>query len=1135
MNFILRDLLQSEKINKITKGLEDTPVCTISGLVCVAKSQIVTILKSLEVKPVLFITYNELEAERLVKDLSYFNDEILYFPKREISVMDYDVGSNDIEYTRMDILNQIHYKKAKIIVTTIEAIMQDMITENDLYKNSIKLQIADKIDLDEFKKRLVNLGYERMDLIDGKGQFSVRGDIIDISKSDTEGIRIELWGDDVESIRNFSISSQRSIGNLKEVVINPTTEKILARPLQLVSNDIRNINTEETTEDLESIENGNYRSKIDKYFNEFYEEKANLVDYCKDYLICIDEYNKVEQRVKNIQENNKNLIKEMLEKEKRAPEILENIVKYSLNITRYINLTEEDFVTRDQEKKNIYQFDFREINLYKGEDKTFESIIEESIKNKKRLLLLVDNKETRNKIAKRFERAVLTDDIDNLADIKLGSMIITSGNLSSGFENKDTNLVVLSSEDFFENKKVKRRVRTEDDAFKAADKIVFADLKEGDIVVHRNHGIGKFLGVQTIVNDNITKDYIKILYRNEDILYVPTENLDNVRKYIGGSDGIRLNKLGGKEWQETKNRVKGNLRTLAKDLIELYAIREKAKGFAFSPDTPWQNEFEASFPYQETADQLRSINEVKRDMESPKPMDRLLCGDVGYGKTEVAIRAAFKAVQDSKQVAYLAPTTILANQQYQEFKERMKGYPIKVELLNRFRTAKEQREVIKNLKHGEVDIVIGTHRLLSEDVEFKDLGLLIIDEEHRFGVKAKEKIKKYKKNVDVLTMTATPIPRTLQMSIVGIRDMSAIYEPPHNRRPVQTYVLEYDRELIREAITKELERGGQVFYIYNYVDTIGKKAEEIEGLVPEAKVGYAHGKMNSDQMESIMQDFVNKNINVLVCTTILESGIDIPNANTIIVENADRFGLAQLYQIRGRVGRSDRQAYAYITYRKDKMMNEEANERLKAIKEFTEFGSGFKIATRDLQIRGAGSLFGEVQSGHMEQVGYDMYNRLLNEVVQELKGEEIQEIDEEITIDISLSAFIPESYIDNTNQKIEIYQDIADSHDEESLQNVTDEIIDRYGKMPEQVENLIKIARLKNMARETSIQKIQQRQMGIVFTLSKISDNQIEAILENYRDKVRFSAIGKPYITLRVTGDIVEEITNFINILKEEK
>ena len=1129
MNFVLRDLLQSESFGKITKSLEDNPVCTISGLVCVAKSQIVSLLKSIETKPVLFITYNELEAERLVQDLNYFNSDVLMFPKREISIMDYDVGSNDIEYTRMDILNAIHYKKAKIIVTTIEAIMQDMIKEEDLYSNSMNIKSTDSIDIEELKKKLVSLGYERMDLIDGKGQFSIRGDIIDISHTETEGIRIELWGDDIESIRTFNISSQRSTSTLKEIIINPTTEKILARPIQSIVTDIKKIKDTDTSSDIEAIENGNYESKIDKYFNEFYSQKSNLLDYCKDFLICIDEISKVEQRIENIKENNKNLFKEMIERDKKPPEILENLVKFKLSLNKYINLTEEDIL------KNENQLSFREINLYKGEDQTFESIIVESLKNNKKVLLLVDNKETRNKISKRFEKAVVSENIDNLTTIKPGSMIISSGNLSSGFENKDTGLIVLSSEDFFENKKIKRRKRTEDDAFKEADKIVFADLKEGDIVVHRNQGIGKFLGVETIINDGITKDYIKILYRNDDILYVPTENLDNVRKYIGGSDGIRLNKLGGKEWQETKNRVKGNLRTLAKDLIELYAVREKAKGFAFSPDSPWQKEFESSFPYQETDDQLRSINEVKADMESPKPMDRLLCGDVGYGKTEVAIRAAFKAVQDSKQVAYLAPTTILANQQYLEFKERMKEYPMRVELLNRFRTVKEQREIIKDLAHGEIDIVVGTHRLLSEDVQFKDLGLLIIDEEHRFGVKAKEKIKKYKTNVDVLTMTATPIPRTLQMSIVGIRDMSAIYEPPHNRRPVQTYVLEYDKELVREAITKELERGGQVFYLYNYVDTMEKKVLEIEDLVPEAKVAFAHGKMPSELMENIMQDFVNKKFNVLVCTTILESGIDIPNANTIIVENADRFGLAQLYQIRGRVGRSDKQAYAYITYKKDKMINEEAGERLKAIKEFTEFGSGFKIATRDLQIRGAGSLFGEVQSGHMEQVGYDMYNRLLNEVVKELKGEEIAEPEEEITIDISLSAFIPDTYINNTNQKIEIYQDIADAHDEKALKNVVDEIVDRYGKMPEQVENLIEIAKLKNMARDTNIQKIQQRQMGVVFTLSKISDNQIEAILENYRDKVRFSAIGKPYITLRITDDIIGDITKFIDILKEEK
>ena len=494
--------------------------------------------------------------------------------------------------------------------------------------------------------------------------------------------------------------------------------------------------------------------------------------------------------------------------------------------------------------------------------------------------------------------------------------------------------------------------------FKEGEKIVFADLKPGDYVVHRTHGIGQFVGVNTITADNVTKDYIKIKYKNEDMLYVPTSSLDNVRKYIGGAEnaGIKLNKLGSKEWTNTKAKVKNNLKEVAKDLIELYAKRQKIKGFAFSKDTDWQNQFEGNFPYQETDDQLRCIEEVKKDMEMPRPMDRLLCGDVGYGKTEIAIRAAFKAVMDQKQVAYLVPTTVLANQQYEEFRERMKEFAIHVEVLNRFRTKKEQEDVIKRLKLGEVDVVVGTHRILSEDVEFKDLGLLIIDEEHRFGVKDKEKIKKLKNNIDVLTMTATPIPRTLHMSILGVRDMSVIYEPPQNRRPVQTYVLEYDGEVIKEAITKELERGGQVFYLYNKVEDIEKKALQIAELVPEAKVEFAHGKMSGRQIEAIMEEFIKREINVLVCTTILESGIDIPNANTIIVENADRLGLAQLYQIRGRVGRSDKQAYAYVTYKRDRLLTEVADKRLKAIKEFTEFGSGFKIAMRDLEIRGAGSL-----------------------------------------------------------------------------------------------------------------------------------------------------------------------------------
>ena len=571
----------------------------------------------------------------------------------------------------------------------------------------------------------------------------------------------------------------------------------------------------------------------------------------------------------------------------------------------------------------------------------------------------------------------------------------------------------------------------------------------------------------------------------------------------------------------------------AKDLIELYAKRQKMQGFAFSKDNEWQKQFEDEFPYQETDDQLRCIEEAKKDMEQAKPMDRLLCGDVGYGKTEVAIRLAFKAVMDQKQVAYLVPTTVLANQQYEEFKTRMSEFAINVELLNRFRTTKEQENVIKKLKLGEIDIVIGTHRILSKDVEFKDLGLLIIDEEHRFGVKDKEKIKQLKNSVDVLTMTATPIPRTLHMSILGIRDMSVIYEPPQNRRPVQTYVLEYDDEVVKEAITREIERNGQVFYLYNKVEGIEKKSNEVSKLVPEAKVGFAHGKMTGKELEQIMMDFIQKKIDVLVCTTILESGIDIPNANTIIVENADRLGLAQLYQIRGRVGRSDRQAYAYITYKREKLLSEVADKRLKAIKEFTEFGSGFKIAMRDLEIRGAGSLLGEIQHGHMEQVGYDTYCRLLDEVVKEMKGIEVKE-EQDIQLDIDVSSYIPDNFIESNSQKIEIYQNIALCRTEEDIQNVIDEIIDRYGHMPEELENLIEIARIKNLCKEANVLKISQRKDKVVFYFdkSKFNPEIVDKLIKKYSSNIRFSTGVEPYITLNIGNKIIEEIKAFLTYVK---
>ena len=665
--------------------------------------------------------------------------------------------------------------------------------------------------------------------------------------------------------------------------------------------------------------------------------------------------------------------------------------------------------------------------------------------------------------------------------------------------------------------------------FEQAQKVVYADLKPGDYIVHRDHGIGIYLGVSTITADGTTKDYIKLKYKGDDVLYIPTSSLDLIRKYIGAEgDSLKLNKLGSKAWQNTTTTVTNTLRNIAIDVSQLYAEREKSKGFAFSPDTDWQKEFEGKFPYQETDDQLRCIEEVKQDMEKDKPMDRLLCGDVGYGKTEVAIRAAFKAVMDGKQVAYLVPTTVLSSQQYETFKERMKDFSINVELLNRFRSIKEQNRIIKDLKLGKTDVVIGTHKLLGKNVEFKDLGLLIIDEEHRFGVKAKEKIKEYKKNVDVLTMTATPIPRTLHMSIVGVRDMSLIYDPPQNRKPVQTYVLEYDLEVIKEAITRELERNGQVFYLYNRVDSIEEKADFISRLVPEAEVSFAHGRMSGNEIEDIMKDFVDGKTNVLVCTTILESGIDIPNANTIIVENADKMGLAQLYQIRGRVGRSSKQGYAYITYKKDKLLSEESDKRLRAMKEFTEFGSGFKIAMRDLEIRGAGSLVGEIQHGHLEEVGYDTYCRLLNEVIKEEKGEKVQkEID--VQIDLDINCYIPDTYIEDSNQKIEVYQDIALCRTEKDIQDIIDELIDRFGNMPDELENLLEISRIKQAARKNGIIKIKSNRMGIYFTYDENWPIDINSLIQKYGNRIIISKNLKSTIILKIS-DINEKI-----ILKEVK
>ena len=1150
MNTILGELGKNSKFIELLKNVENkqSPI-VISGLNDVGMIQLGTAINEFGKKPICILTYNEIQAKKIYEDIKYFTDKVVLFPKKEVVTYDYIAESKDIPYQRIEALNKIATKKNLVVITTIEAATQKLPQKDVLYKNKLHFKTGESYNLEELKQKLVSLGYSRYDLIEGRGQFSVRGGIVDIATNEKVGIRIEFWGDDIDSIREFNIETQRSIKNIETATIYPAHEYILDEPAEKTCKKIKekyksSKKQDIIEEDIEQIKTGNYISKIDKYFDCFYEKQETILDYLnKDYVVFLDEINKIETRSTNIKEDRKNLERSLIEKERQIPEAITNILEFEqiqeiLDKKQVIYIQKQDTQIKVQGEK--YNFNYRTVNYYKSETATFIEDLKKAAKEKKTIYILTENKEKAKKIKSMLEEQEIICKIEEKLDqtiiVKSRENVVTIsiGKISTGFENYDLNQLVISADDLINGEKKKRRVTHT--AFKEGEKVVFDELKIGDYVVHRKYGIGIYIGVNTIKADGTIKDYIKIKYRDDDVLYIPTTDLDIIRKYTGGDKlKPKINKLGTKEWEKTTSKVKNNLREVAKELIELYAKREKIQGYAFGKDTPWQKEFEDKFPYQETDDQLRCIEEVKKDMEKPKPMDRLLCGDVGYGKTEVAMRAAFKAAIDGKQVAYLAPTTVLAEQQYQEFKERMKDYPIRIEILNRFKTKKYQNEVIKKLQLGEVDILLGTHRILSKDVEFKNLGLLIIDEEHRFGVKDKEKIKQLKANIDVLTMTATPIPRTMHMSIVGIRDMSVIYEPPYNRKPVQTYVLEYDEEIIKEAITKELERGGQVFYLFNNVQNIQQKASQISNLVPEANVVYAHGQMPGKQIEDIMQEFVEQKTNVLVCTTILESGIDIPNANTIIVENADRMGLAQLYQIRGRVGRSDRQAYAYITYKRDKLLSEVADKRLKAIKEFTEFGSGFKIAMRDLEIRGAGSLLGEIQSGHLEQVGYDTYCKLLDEVVKEMKGIKVTE-EADVQVDLNVTCYIPDNYIEDSGQKIEVYQKIALCRTEEDIQNVIDEVIDRYGNMPKELENLLEVARIKQLAKEQNIVKVESKQNGVVFTFDS-SENikyDIAELVRKYGNKIKFSAGIKPMITYKTYNvkeqELLKQVKEFLEI-----
>lgn len=1104
----------------------------------------------------IYVTYNEMQARKLYEDFSFFmGDEAVYFPAREIMLHDVEAKSYDAAYQRLDLLHRIIEKRFGVIVVSIEAMVQKLVSPQLFIKSILEFTVGDSIDIAGLPHKLVSIGYERVVTVEGKGQFAVRGGIIDVFPVNSAyAVRVELFDDEIDSIREFNVDSQRSTDKLERVKIIPAREIIFPMEkrediVKGIENDLAELVKKVRTEkaavqekimgDIDRMNTSCYFPGIDRYIPYILDFPSSILEYAGEAMVMVDEPLKIKQRVENILFEHYEYCRALMEKGQLLPRSFDLFFDYESFSGRldgrkkvYLNTFPHDIP--GGEKPMDISIASRATGSYQGR---MELLTEDILKwknNGSRVLILAGTRVRGEKLSETLRsngiESVYSD--NRYEDIKKGQVVITNGSLNSGFEYPSIGFVIVGDKEVFgaEGRRPKGRGKTRGRKIN-----VFTDLDPGDLVVHQSHGIGQYVGIQQLVVESIRKDYLKILYNDGGYLYVPTSQLDLIQKYIGSEGKApRLNKLGGSDWLKLKNKVKESLKEIAGELVKLYAKRQAVKGFAFSKDSVWQNQFEETFPYEETDDQLKCIEDIKADMEMEKPMDRLLCGDVGYGKTEVAIRAIFKAAMDGKQVAYLVPTTILAQQHYRNFADRMKDFPITVDVISRFRSRIEQKSILKGVKTGSIDVLIGTHRLLQKDIQFKDLGLLVVDEEQRFGVTHKEKIKNLKPNVDSLTMTATPIPRTLHMSLVGIRDISVIEDPPEDRYPVQTYVMEYNEEIVKDAIYRELARKGQVFYLHNKVGSIQRKASQLQTLVPEARIAVGHGQMDEHELEDIMSAFINGEYDILVCTTIIESGLDMPNVNTMIVEDADKMGLAQLYQIRGRVGRSNRLAYAYITYRKDKTLSEVAEKRLQAIKEYTELGSGFKIAMRDLEIRGAGNLLGAQQHGHMEAVGYDMYCRLLEEAVKEIRGEPEAVTDTEITIDINVSAYIDNDYISHEGQKIDMYKKIASIQDENDVTDVEDELVDRYGDIPGPVRNLISIALIKVLAIKCGFNSIQEKNEAVIFQYrnnTEVNINLIGRLMEKYRRKLLFTANNKPYVTFITKGLKREEILDNIKIL----
>lgn len=1031
----------------------------------------------------LVVFSNEEKAKKAYEEYLLFGEETYLYPARDLLFYYADIKGKTLTNRRMEVLRAIAEKKKEepvTVITTMDAFLDGIISPDEIQKNRIHITGEDTVDLTKLEQDLTALGYERESQIEAPGQFAVRGGIIDVFPLAEEmPVRIELWGDEIDSIRMFDAKSQRSIENISEITIYPASENCFGNN-GLVS------------------------------FLKYFPENETLLFY--------DEPHRLQETAETVEaeytESLKNRadagMKEEGEEELRVfqtKDIISEMNRYS-----GIGLTTLESKCGLFKVRSVYTVQAKGVNPYNNSFELLTRDLKRLKRNGYRVVLLSGSRTRAKRLAEDLRDYDLSSfySEDMQREVKPGEIMAAYGYASEGYEYPMLKFVVISESDIFGRKKKKKK-RKKYEGQRIQD---FAELKPGDYVVHENHGIGVYKGIEKIEVEKIVKDYMKIVYAEGGVLYIPVAQMDLIQKYAGAdAKKPRLNKLGTIQWGKTKSQVKKAVQIVAKDLVELYAVRQQSEGFVYGPDTVWQKEFEEMFPFEETDDQLQAIEDTKHDMESKKIMDRLICGDVGYGKTEIAIRAAFKAVQEGKQVVCLVPTTILAQQHYNIFVQRLKEFPVRIDLLCRFRSAAEQKKTIEDTKKGFVDILVGTHRVLSKDVVFKDLGLLIIDEEQRFGVTHKEKIKKLKENIDVLTLTATPIPRTLHMSLIGIRDMSVLEEAPNERMPIQTYVMEYNDEMVREAITRELARDGQVYYVYNRVNDIADVAGRIQSLVPDANVAFAHGQMKERELEDIMYDFINGDIDVLVSTTIIETGLDIPNANTMIIQDADRFGLSQLYQLRGRVGRSNRMAYAFLLYQRDKLLKEVAEKRLSAIREFTDLGSGIKIAMRDLEIRGAGNLLGEAQSGHMEAVGYDLYCKMLNEAVRQLKGGPEAETFTTL-IDLNVDAYIPEYYIKNEYQKLDIYKRIAAIESEEELEDMTEELIDRFGDIPKKVQQLLVIASLKSLAHSVYVTAIEQKGEEIRFTMyekAKIDPSGIPKFLDSYKNDLIFRAEEPPY------------------------